>query len=84
VSMAHERSTPPRTAYASPTPLALATPFTVPVAAALAWGWPIERALRLGSAVGGLACRGLGGQSSLPTLTEAETLAHEQDVGARA
>ncbi len=54
------------------------------VAAALAWGWPIERALRLGSAAGGLACRGLGGQSSLPTLAEAEALAHEQDVGARA
>ncbi len=37
-------------------------------------GWPLERAVRLGNAVGALSTRGLGASSSLPDLEEAMAL----------
>ncbi|HEX2415961.1 MAG TPA: carbohydrate kinase family protein [Thermoleophilaceae bacterium] len=37
-------------------------------------GWPLERAVRLGNAVGALSTRGLGASSTLPDLEEALAL----------
>jgi sugar/nucleoside kinase (ribokinase family) len=37
-------------------------------------GWPLDRAVRLGNAVGALSTRGLGASSSLPDLEEAMAL----------
>jgi sulfofructose kinase len=42
---------------------------------ARARGWSLRRALRLGSAVGALKCRALGGRAGIPTLEEALALA---------
>ncbi|MCX8038088.1 MAG: PfkB family carbohydrate kinase [Candidatus Sumerlaeia bacterium] len=44
---------------------------------ALAQDWDIEKAVRLGSAVGALCCRALGGRAGLPDLPTALTLMGE-------
>lgn len=48
--------------------------FTAGLAYGLALRWPVPRAARLGNAVGALATRAVGGQTSLPTWDEAAAL----------
>jgi sugar/nucleoside kinase (ribokinase family) len=52
--------------------------------AGVAWGmaqrWPWVEIARLANAVGALACRSLGAQSSLPTLAEVESLLASQPL----
>lgn len=38
---------------------------------ALARGWPMDRAMRLATAVGAMCCLGLGGREGLPTMAQA-------------
>jgi sugar/nucleoside kinase (ribokinase family) len=39
---------------------------------ALARGWPMDKAMRLATAVGAMCCLGLGGREGLPTLRQAQ------------
>lgn len=39
---------------------------------ALARGWPMEKAMRLATAVGAMCCMGLGGREGLPSLKQAQ------------
>ncbi len=39
---------------------------------ALARGWPMDRAMRLATAIGAMCCMGLGGREGLPTLGQAQ------------
>ena len=39
---------------------------------ALARGWPLDKAMRLATAVGAMCCLGLGGREGLPTLRQAQ------------
>jgi sulfofructose kinase len=39
---------------------------------ALARGWPMDKAMRLATAVGAMCCMGLGGREGLPTLRQAQ------------
>lgn len=47
---------------------------------ALARGWPMERAMRLATAVGAMCCMGLGGREGLPTLRQAQAFLRKARV----
>ena len=51
---------------------------------ALAQGWPMDKAMRLATAVGAMCCLGLGGREGLPTLRQAQAfLRKAQGPGCR-
>ncbi len=48
--------------------------FTAALAVTRNWGWKLTEAIRFANAAGALACTRRGAQSSMPTLSEVETL----------